>query len=119
MEICYAAIGANGGKYVALDPFPIRAHTRRNVKPSWIIAFSMFNKPINSQRPYRKEPKPKDREFAEHWFRLTQSLIDAGSIVPPTIQEGNGGLEGIIGGVDMVRKEKMSGVKLVYQVGTE
>ena len=119
MEICYAAIGNAGGKYVALDPFPIRGHTRRNVKPNWIIAFSMFNKPINWQKPYRREARPKDKEFAEHWFRLAQELIDMGAIVPHPIREENGGLEGIIGGVDMVRKGEVSGAKLVYRIGTE
>ena len=119
MEICYAAIGNTGGKYVALDPFPIRAHTRRSVKPNWIIAFSMFNKPINWQKPYRREARPKDKEFAENWFRLAQELIDMGAVVPHPIREENGGLEGIIGGVDRVRKGEVSGAKLVYRIGME
>lgn len=116
MEICYAAIGSNGGKYLALDPFPVRAHTRRNVKPNWIIAFTMFNKPINWQRPYRKEAKPKDRKFAEHWFQVAQGLLDSGAVVPHPIRERSGGLKGVIDGVDMVRKGEVSGVKLVYRI---
>lgn len=28
MSTCYAAIGRSGGKYVSLDPFPIRGHAR-------------------------------------------------------------------------------------------
>lgn len=119
MEICYAAIGSSGGKYTALDPFPVRAHTRRNVKPNWIIAFTMFNKPINWQKPYRKEAKPKDRKFAEHWFQVAQGLLDTGAIVPHPIRQESGGLKGVIDGVDMVRKGEVSGVKLVYRIQGE
>ncbi|THC94059.1 hypothetical protein EYZ11_006468 [Aspergillus tanneri] len=37
-RICYAAIGRAGGRYVALDPYPERAATRKVVKPDWILA---------------------------------------------------------------------------------
>lgn len=30
MKLCYGAIGGSGGRYISLDPFPLRAHTRRS-----------------------------------------------------------------------------------------
>lgn len=37
MTICYNALGDQGGRYVGLDQFPIRNHTRRDVRPEWIV----------------------------------------------------------------------------------
>ena len=118
MKTCYDAIGSKGGKYVALDPFPIRAHTRRSIKPNWIIAFTIFNKPIRWQRPFEREAKAKDREFAETWFQVAQGLLNEGLIVSHTLEKKTGGLAGVKGGVDRVRKGLVSGVKLVYDIST-
>jgi aspyridone synthetase trans-acting enoyl reductase len=119
MKICYTAIGSKGGKYVALDPFPIRGHTRRCVKPSWIITSSMINKPINWQRPLQGQTKPKDRKFAEEWYNIAQGLLDKGAIVPHPHEERTGGLEAVLDGVDSVRKGEISGTKLVYRIAIE
>jgi aspyridone synthetase trans-acting enoyl reductase len=117
MKICYSAIGNKGGKYIALDHFPTRAHTRRDIQPDWMLLFTIFNKPINWQEPYYRTARPQDREFGEKWFRLTQELLNAGAIVPPQHELSMGGLRGVIDGIDTVRKGRHNGVKLVYQVG--
>ncbi|KAL9122906.1 MAG: hypothetical protein Q9187_000536 [Circinaria calcarea] len=116
MKICYTAIGKNGGQYMALDPFPVRAHTRRDIKPDWMIMFTMFNKPINWQKPFQRDPQPKDREFAERWFQVAQGLIDDGAIIPHPHEERPGGFAGVIDGLDRVRKGKVWGSKLVYRL---
>ena len=118
MKICYSAIGSKGGQYVALDPFPIRGHTRRSIQPNWIIAFTVFNKPINWQRPFRRDPRPRDREFAESWFQLAQTLLDEGEIEAHGHEKVAGGLAGVIDGMDRVRKGLVSGTKLVYEVSS-
>ncbi|KAL3480964.1 hypothetical protein BJX99DRAFT_194647 [Aspergillus californicus] len=38
MEICYKALGSKGGRYLALDQFPTRLHTRRSIRPDLILA---------------------------------------------------------------------------------
>ncbi|OKL60401.1 hypothetical protein UA08_04449 [Talaromyces atroroseus] len=116
MKICYNAMGNRGGKYIALDHFPTRAHTRRDIHPDWMLLFTIFNSPINWKEPYYREARPQDREFGEKWFRLTQELLDAGAIVPPQHERSIGGLLGVIDGIDMVRKGRHNGVKLVYQI---
>lgn len=99
-----------------LDPIPVRAHTRRSVKANWIIAFTLLNKPVNWQRPFKRDRKPKDRIFAEKWMSIVQNLLDDGKIAPPPHQEMTGGLVGVITGLDMVRKGTAGGVRLVYSV---
>ncbi|EKG15174.1 hypothetical protein MPH_07620 [Macrophomina phaseolina MS6] len=117
MTICYAALSKQrGGAYVALDPFPVRAHTRRSVVPKWIVAFTIFDKPVNWQRPFQREARPRDREFAEGWFRIAQGLLYEGAVRPHPQEERNGGLEGVVEGLDSVRKGLVSGVKLVYTI---
>ena len=116
MKVCYTAIGTKGGQYVALDPFPTRGHSRRSIKPNWIIAFTIFNKPINWQRPFQRDPRPRDREFGEGWFQVSQKLLDDGAIRPHAHEKRAGGLAGVIVGMDLVRKGLISGTKLVYEV---
>ncbi|GME34427.1 uncharacterized protein LTHEOB_10366 [Neofusicoccum parvum] len=116
MNICYAAISKSGGKYVALDPFPIRSHTRRSITPKWIVAFTIFNKPVNWQRPFQREARPKDREFGEGWFKVAQKLLDDKLVKPHPHEERAGGFAGVLDGLDRVRKGKVSGVKLVYKI---
>lgn len=117
MRICYAALGSNGGRYMGLDPLPLRAHTRRDVKPDWTLVFTMFNKPLNVGRPFARPARPKDRAFAKGWYESTQPLINtAGQIKPHPIDLGSAGLQGVIQGLARMRKGDVSGVKLVYDL---
>lgn len=117
MRICYAALGGGGGRYMGLDPLPLRGHTRRDVKPDWTLVFTMFNKPLNVGRPFSRPARPKDKVFAKGWYEATQPLIDTpGLIKPHPIDLGSGGLQGVVRGLDRMRKGELSGVKLVYNV---
>lgn len=115
MRLCYAALGSGGGRYMGLDPLPLRAHTRRDVKPDWTLVFTMFNKPLNVGRPFSRPARPRDRAWAKRWYEGTQPLIDTpGHIKPHPIELGSGGLQGVVQGLDRMRKGDVSGVKLVY-----
>lgn len=119
MKICYAAIGPKGGQYVALDPFPIRGHTRRSIKPSWVLTFTITGKAVNWQEPFRRDARPNDREFAEKWYQIAQQLLDEGAILTHPIEEAPGGLAAIVQGADRGRKGLLSGRKLVYRIRDE
>lgn len=117
MRICYAALGSGGGRYMGLDPLPLRAHTRRDVKPDWTLTFTMFGKPLELGRPFARPARPRDRAFARGWFEGTQPLIDTpGQIKPHPLDLGSGGLQGVTQGLDRMRRGDVSGVKLVYQL---
>ncbi|PNY28307.1 Enoyl reductase LovC [Tolypocladium capitatum] len=117
MRICYAAMGRGGGKYMGLNPVPLRAHSRRDIKPDYILVYTMFGKEVSLPRPFGRPARPKDRVFAEGWYRGTQTLVDTpGEIRPHPLDQGSGGLHGVIKGLDRMRKGDVSGVKLVYEL---
>jgi aspyridone synthetase trans-acting enoyl reductase len=116
MSIYYEAIGSCGGKYVALDPFPVRTHTRRGVRPSWVLGLTVFGAPIAWKRPFNAVANPKDRAFAEAWFVVAQQMLAEGRIQGHAYETRRGGLEALVDGIDEVRKGRVAGRKLVYRV---
>ena len=116
LRACYAALGSKGGKYIGLEPPSAQAKfIRQDVTPDWVIMFTMFNQPIKWQKPFYREAQPEDRRFAERWFKIAQELLDHDAIAPKRYEQRSGGLDGVIEGVDSVRKGKVPRVKLVYQ----
>ncbi|KAL4809101.1 GroES-like protein [Aspergillus unguis] len=116
MKICYEAIGTAGGRYLALDPFPLHTHTRRSVQPDWLFLFTQFGKPVGWDRPYNFDARPRDRAIAERWYRVAEKLLFEGQIIPPPYEEKEGGLQAVDKGLEAVRKGLVSGYKLVYPI---
>lgn len=116
MNICYSALGDQGGRYVGLDQFPIRSHTRRDVRPEWIVAWTVSGEAIKWQRPYRRAPRPRHKVFGQKWNPVAQKLLDSGLLETHPIDVRSGGLAAIPQGVDALRKGLTDGKKLVYLV---
>lgn len=116
MSICYEAIGAAGGRYVSLDPFPLRGCVRRSVVPDWICAYTQFGRSIAWVPPYNLDQRPDDCRFAEEWYGLAQQLLDAGLLEGPTLERREGGLSSVPDGVSEVRMGKIKRRKLVYSI---
>ncbi|MCJ1264166.1 hypothetical protein MMC22_004037 [Lobaria immixta] len=116
MQICYAALGRAGGKYCGLEPFPERQHTRKMVKPDWIMGLTIYGKKVALDGVYGRDEIPEDYEFGKEWFSILQRLLDQGKIRNHPIKNGDGGFEGVLQGIDSLRKGLISGYKLVYAV---
>lgn len=116
MKCCYGAIGSDGGQYVALEPFPIRGHSRRAVKPRWIIGYTIYGLPIDWKHPFKRDARPQDREFARRWYPVAQRCLDDGLIQTHPLQEMEGGLFGVIDGANKSRKSQSPNAKLVYRL---
>lgn len=119
MAICYEALSTAGGRYVALDAFPLRGHTRRSVVPDWVCTYTQFGHPVAWAAPYNIDSRPEDRACAEAWYAVAQRLLDAGCIEAHPMEERTGGLSGVGKGMDEVRKGKISGKKLVYNIAPQ
>lgn len=118
MQGCYAAIDRAGGAYTTLEPFSKRHHSRKRVRPEWILAVSLFGRDISWKEPYGCAGEPELREFGRDWFRCAQGMLDRGEIHPHPIQTGHEqqGFEGIVDGVELIRQRAVSGEKLVYRM---
>ncbi|KAL7905223.1 GroES-like protein [Trichoderma velutinum] len=116
MGVCYESIGSAGGRYVALDAFPVRGHTRRSVIPEWICTPTQFGKAIRWTPPYDLEPRPYDLKCAELWYVVAQKLIDDGVIAPHPLEKRSGGLAAVPEGMEAVRRGQIKGKKLVYTI---
>ena len=59
---------------------------------------------------------PEDFELGKKFFTLTETLLEQGLIKthPASVREG--GLAGILDGMQQMKEGKVSGVKLVYRV---
>lgn len=116
MQICYEALGKSGGRYVALDAFPVRGHTRKSVVPEWVCTPTQFGHAIRWTPPYDLEPRPRDLENAEIWYTIAQKLVDGGHVQPPIVEERKGGLAAVPEGMEEVRRGLIKGKRLVYPI---
>ncbi|KAL7943559.1 GroES-like protein [Trichoderma barbatum] len=116
-KISAASLSEKGGKLgmlLPVDPDVIHA-INPNVEISSTLAYSIMGQPI-----YRYgtqfAARPEDNEFAKEWRDLSERIFREGKVKPAKIDvnRGGSGLEGVLAGLDEMRKEKVSGVKLVY-----
>ncbi|KAL9095163.1 MAG: hypothetical protein Q9165_002419 [Trypethelium subeluteriae] len=116
MEVCYGSIGRAGGRYCGLEPFPERQHTRKIIKPDWILGLTIYGKRIALDGVYGRDECPEDFKFGKEWFATCQRLVDQSKIRHHPVRKGEAGFEGILAGIDTLRKGFVSGQKLVYQI---
>lgn len=119
MALCYEALGLAGGRYVALDSFPLRGHTRRAVRPDWVCTYTQFGEPVAWAPPYNLDARPGHRRCAEAWYALAQRLLDLGLLEPHPKEERAGGLAAVAQGMHEVRQGLVRGKKLVYPIVPE
>lgn len=116
-QLCYAALGRAGGRYVALEPFSKAvAQTRATVEPSWFMAPSLIGVEVDMHGEFGRKARPEDRVFGARAFVALQSLLDRGLVDTHPAKVMPGAWEGVVRGVDSVRTEPPSGYKLVYPV---
>jgi NADPH:quinone reductase-like Zn-dependent oxidoreductase len=113
-SICADAMSMRGGRYtsiLAVD-FP-----RTDCKTDLVMAYSAFSE------EYKMGPKGllqaamlEDHDYCAMFFDLAQDLLAQGKFRPHQVRVGNGGLHGVLEGLDLLRAGKVSGRKLVYRV---
>ncbi|KAJ9130087.1 Alcohol dehydrogenase superfamily, zinc-type [Pleurostoma richardsiae] len=117
-KACYAAIGRAGGRYAALDPYEPALASRRAVTPGWILATTISGRGSVWPAPYGRDGDPALRAFGEAYFPAIERILARGAdqIKPHPVQVRPGGLEGILEGIDEIRRKEVRGFKLVYPV---
>lgn len=117
-QLCYAALGRAGGRYVALEPFRLAVAQTRSltVEPSWVMVLSIFGRKVALDGEYARDASEVDRRCGSQGFAAVQSLLDRGMINTHPVKSMPGGWEGVMRGVEQVRRQPPSGYKLVYAV---
>lgn len=113
VAICAEAFGSRGGKYSALlyiDGFP-----REDVEVEVTMAYTAFGQEYR-QNDKVTPAKPQDLEYAARFWKVAGELLAQGKIKPHPAEVREGGLEGILDGLEDMKQDKVSGVKLVYKV---
>jgi hypothetical protein len=116
MEFCYKCIGRLGGKYTALEPYLESFHTRNDVEPDWVLGPSLLGKDIAWPPPFQRKADLEAKAFALKWFGTAQRLLDEGRLKTHPIQCEPGSLQGVLVGMELLRKKQISGKKLVYRL---
>jgi NADPH:quinone reductase-like Zn-dependent oxidoreductase len=115
MEFCYQCVGRAGGSLTTLEPPPKYLNSRaKTVKVDWVLGPTLHGKQIGWPAPMEREANPELREFAKKWFLTVQELLDEGLLRPHPIQTMEGGLDGVMMGLEMLKNKQVSGRKLVY-----
>ena len=60
--------------------------------------------------------KPQDFEFGKTFWELATKLLASQQLTVHPTKVGEGGLQGVLKGLDELREGKVSGVKLVYKI---
>ena len=113
LRICYDAIGRTGGRYCALEQYQESLCSRRTVRHELVMGGAISGNGVELPEPYGIPPKPEIGEWARPWYRTIQRLIDAGKLKPCPVEIIPGRFEGILNGLEMLKKGKVSGKKLV------
>lgn len=117
-RICSDALAktdaGNKPHYTALVPldFP-----REDVKVSQTLAYTVIGEPFEFMRGKKMPDSKQNFEFGKRFWAMAEKLIAEKKIkLFPTVTEG--GFEGILQGLELLRKNKVSGQKLVYKIGS-
>ncbi|KAL1845306.1 hypothetical protein VTK73DRAFT_703 [Phialemonium thermophilum] len=116
IKISLSAMAPRGGKYVALmyvDQAAVKA-INPNVSVTTPFAYTIFGEAFEKFRRFKAVPE--DFEFGVKFWAIAEELLAAGKIEPARqdVNRGGKGLEGVLVGLEELKQNKVSGVKLVY-----
>ena len=112
VPICAAAL-ESGGHYASL--LPQEKFPRDDVSNASTLLYSVYGEPVD--KPFFKtKGKPEDYEFGVKFAKILRNLIkeDKIKVHKPKVMEG--GINGILEGLDLLQNDKVSGEKLVYKL---
>ncbi|KAJ5192733.1 hypothetical protein N7449_008875 [Penicillium cf. viridicatum] len=106
------SISTDGGEYSALLNAKIN---RANVNARSTLAYTTLGEAFSfGDTPF--PAKPEDQAFAEKFIPIAESLLAQGKVKVHPPKVGEHGLKGVLEGLKLLREDKVSGEKLVYNV---
>jgi NADPH:quinone reductase-like Zn-dependent oxidoreductase len=109
---CDNALSTEGGEYSALLNIKIE---RENVNDRFTLAYTTLGEEfLFGDIPFAA--KPQDRAHAEKFIPIAEGLLNQGKIKVHRPKVGPNGLQGVLEGLKLLKEDKVSGEKLVYNV---
>ncbi|KAJ5145390.1 Polyketide synthase enoylreductase [Penicillium atrosanguineum] len=116
VRLCQDAIGRTGGRYCALEQYTEELISRKTVKHELVMGGAIAGKGVNLPEPYGIPPRPEIAVWARPWYRMLQTLIDTGKLRPCPQVFIPGRFDGILKGLEMLKKGAVSGKKLIVSL---
>ncbi|RVX68667.1 hypothetical protein B0A52_07094 [Exophiala mesophila] len=117
--ICASAMSASGGKLALLQPVPDEPLHRINpdVATRMTIAYTVLGETIKAG-PHEVPGQEQDFQFGKKFWELARSLLEQGKLKvhTPNVNPTGSGLQGVLKGLDCMRKGEVSGSKWVYTI---
>jgi hypothetical protein len=112
-KICAEALSSEPGcKYGTILP---EKSPREDVETKGTFMYTIFGEEFS--KGGRSTPATKeDFDFAKKFYGITEKLLADGKLKTHPEKVGEGGLEGVLKGMDDMKNNGVSGVKLVYRV---
>ena len=112
-SICTNSYGPKGGKYSSL--LPVEKLAREDITNNFTVAYTALGERFFFG-PIEYPPNQTDFDFAVKFVTIARDLLAQGKfrVHEPDVREG--GLEGILHGLQEIREKKVHGKKLVYRV---
>jgi NADPH:quinone reductase-like Zn-dependent oxidoreductase len=108
-EITAAAISSSGGHMSAL--LPVKDYPRDDVKTQFTFAYTALGEKYSD----RVQASQEDYEFGTKFWKQAEEWFNSGKVKAHPV-EVRKGLEGVPQGLQDLKDNKVSGVKLVYKV---
>jgi hypothetical protein len=112
-KICAEALSSESGcKYGTI--LPVKS-PREDVETTNTLMYTIFGEEF--QKGNRVTPaSQEDFEFAKKFYDITEKLLANGKLKTHPEQVGEDGLEGVLKGMESMKNNGVSGIKLVYRV---
>ncbi|PYI16874.1 alcohol dehydrogenase GroES-like domain-containing protein [Aspergillus violaceofuscus CBS 115571] len=114
--ICCEAMCRAGGRYASLEFCPEEWRKRKVVQMEMVLGYEMFGREVMLDGVYHRHKDVRKLELSTGWCREVQVLVNQGLIRSHPVREVEGSWEGIVKGLQMMRKGEVRGEKLVVRL---
>ena len=112
VRFCDCALSTEGGEY---SSWPAVKIERANINNTQTVVYTALGEAFDLG-PMSFPVKPEDKAFAEQFLAVVEPLLAQGKIKVHPPKVGPGGFQGVIDGLKLLKANKISGEKLVYNV---
>jgi NADPH:quinone reductase-like Zn-dependent oxidoreductase len=111
-KFCEAAISTEGGEYSALLNVKVE---RDNVNSRFTLGYTSVGEAFKfGDIPF--PAKPEDKAYTEMFVPIAEDLLAQGKVKVHRPKVGKDGLQGVLEGLQLLKEDKVSGEKLVYNI---